>query len=126
MNLRHLLVSGGLVLAGLFVVLPAAAQLLSPAEFLGYELGSRFTPHHRVVAYVEHVVAQASTVRFEHYGATNEGRPLLVAIVSSAENMARLEDLRTNNLKLTGLMEGASSGPTPALVWLSTYTATSR
>ncbi len=33
--------------------------------------------------------------------------------------MARLEDLRTNNLKLTGLMEGASSGPTPALVWLS-------
>ncbi len=119
MNLRHLLVSGGLVLAGLFVVLPAAAQLLSPAEFLGYELGSRFTPHHRVVAYVEHVAAQASTVRLEHYGATNEGRPLLVAIVSSAENMARLEDLRTNNLKLTGLMEGTPSGPTPALVWLS-------
>ncbi len=119
MNLRHLLALGGLVLAGLLLALPAAAQLLSPADFLGYDLGSRFTPHHRVVAYVEHVAAQASTVRLQRYGATNEGRPLMVALVSSAENMARLEDIRTNNLKLTGLMEGASNGPTPAIVWLS-------
>lgn len=119
MTLRHLLASGGLVLAGFLVALPAAAQLLAPADFLGYALGSRFTPHHRVVAYVEHVAAQASTVRLERYGVTHEGRPLLVAIVSSAENMARLEEIRTNNLKRTGMMEGTPDGATPALVWLS-------
>ena len=119
MNLRSLLATGGLVLTGLLAALPAAAQVRSPADFLGYELGSRFTPHHRVVAYVEHVAAQSPIVRLEPYGATNENRPLMVAIVSSAENMARLEDIRTNNLKLTGLMEGAANGSTPAIVWLS-------
>ena len=103
------------------IVLPAAGQdrLLSPAEFLGYELGERFTPHHRVVAYVEHVAAQAAHVEVEQYGLTNEGRPLLLAVVSSAANVARREVIRTNNLKLTGLMEGPPDGTTPAIVWLS-------
>ncbi|MFQ5570625.1 MAG: M14 family metallopeptidase [Rhodothermales bacterium] len=110
-----------LLVLSLCAVSSAGAQdrLLSPAEFLGYELGSRFTPHHRVVDYVEHVAAHASTVRLQRYGETNEGRPLLVALVSSEENMARLEDIRTNNLKMTGLLDGEPNGTTPALVWLS-------
>ncbi len=121
MTLRQLLRTSGFVLACLVVALPAAAQdrLLSPADFLGYELGERFTPHHRVVAYVEHVAAHAPNVEVEQYGVTNEGRPLLVAVVSSTANMARLETIRLNNLKLTGLMEGTPDGDTPAIVWLS-------
>ena len=31
----------------------AAAQVPTPETFLGYALGERFTPHHRVVDYVE-------------------------------------------------------------------------
>ncbi|MDX1545774.1 MAG: M14 family metallopeptidase [Rhodothermales bacterium] len=101
--------------------LPGRAQdrLLSPAEFLGYALGERFTPHHRVVDYVEHVAAHAPAVRLEPYGETNEGRPLLTAVVASAENMARLEQIRTDNLRRAGLLEGAPEGPPVALVWLS-------
>ena len=42
-----------------FLLIPlvhsAEAQLRSPADFLGYELGERFTPHHRVTDYVRHV-----------------------------------------------------------------------
>ncbi len=121
MTLRQLIGTGSLILACLVGALPTTAQdrLLSPADFLGYRLGERFTPHHRVVAYVEHVAAHAPTVELEQYGLTNEGRPLLLAIVSSAANMARLETIRTNNLKLTGLLEGTPDGATPAIVWLS-------
>ncbi len=108
----------------LLAALPAAAQptadgLLAPAAFLGYELGSRFTPHHRVVAYVEHVTAHAPAVRLERYGVTNEGRPLLLATVTTPANRDRLEQIRTDNLKRAGLLAGAPEGPPVAVVWLS-------
>ena len=93
--------------------------LRSPAAFLGYELGDRFTRHHRVVDYVEHVAANVPNVRLERYGETYEGRPLMVAYVSSAENMARLEQIRTDNLGRTGMAGGTNGDTNPALVWLS-------
>ncbi|RMF60867.1 MAG: zinc carboxypeptidase, partial [Bacteroidetes bacterium] len=103
------------------LALPASGQdrLLAPADFLGYEPGTRFTPHHRVVAYFEHVAAASPNVRLEYYGETYEGRPLLVAYVARPDYLARLDAIRTNNLRLAGLAEGAVDGPTAALVWLS-------
>lgn len=100
---------------------PVQAQpaLQSPADFLGYPLGTRFTPHHRVMAYVDHVAAARANVQTKPYGTTYEGRPLRVVLVSSQANMDRLETIRTNNLKMTGLMEGTPEGPARSLVWLS-------
>lgn len=99
------------------------AQLKSPEEFLGYKIGSRYTPHWKIVGYFQQVAAAASSqVKLEQYGFTNEGRPLLLAFVASPENLNRLEQIRQNNLRLAQLAndnippmeEGA-----PALVWLS-------
>jgi len=97
----------------------AQTQLQSPDEFLGYTLGSRFTPHHKVVAYYEHVSSVMTNVTSQRYGLTNELRPLMVNIISSQENMDKLEQIRTDNLKRTGLMEGAPSGDNIGIVWLS-------
>ena len=98
----------------------SVAQLKSPEQFLGYKLGERFTPHYKIVQYFQHAAAaMPQQVKLETYGETNEGRPLLLATISSAENMGRLEEIRTNNLKLTGLQSGAASINTPAIVWLS-------
>ena len=97
----------------------AQAQLQSPGEFLGYELGADFTPHLKVVDYVEHVAAEAANVNILQYGTTYEGRPLMLAVVSSEANMARLEALREANLSRAGLMEGATDENSPAIVWLS-------
>jgi hypothetical protein len=96
------------------------AQPLSPSQFLGYELGSQFTRHHEVVDYFKHVeAASPSNVKLQFYGTTNERRQLLLAFVSSAENMKKLEDLRLNNLKNIGLAEGTPNADMPAIVWLS-------
>lgn len=105
----------------LFLPLTALAQTppRTPADFLGYGLGNRFTPHHRVIDYVEHVAAHAPNVRVEPYGTTYEGRPLVAVFVSSPANMARLEEIRTNNLKRAGLLPGEPVGTSPAIVWLS-------
>ncbi len=98
----------------------AMAQLKSPEQFLGYKLGERFTPHYKIVQYFEHAAAaMPQLIKLESYGQTYEGRPLLLATVSTAENMSRLEEIRTNNLKLTGLQAGAGVTNSPAIVWLS-------
>ncbi|NNF03000.1 MAG: zinc carboxypeptidase [Rhodothermales bacterium] len=116
----------GLFFALLFATsLPAApsagAQALrSPSEFLGYELGSRFTPHHRVMDYVRHADAASPLVSVISYGESVEHRELSLAFVASEANHARLEDIRTNNLALAGLADGqALLDVAPALVWLS-------
>ncbi|RYD82045.1 MAG: zinc carboxypeptidase [Sphingobacteriales bacterium] len=100
--------------------LNSIAQLKSPDQFLGYKLGERFTPHYKIVQYFEHAAAAApQLMKLEKYGETNEGRPLMLASISSPENMGRLEEIRTNNLKLTGLQAGTGNTSSPAIVWLS-------
>jgi len=98
------------------------AQLKSPEEFLGYKIGTHFTPHWKVVNYFQHVAANASaTMKLQQYGETNEGRPLLVSFISSAENIQNLENIRKNNLRLANLSVDrmAANETTPAIVWLS-------
>lgn len=94
------------------------AQLQSPDEFLGYTLGERFTPHHRVVDYFEHVASNHEQVDLINYGSTYEGRPLYLAIVTSPENYKRLESIRLEQLKAAGLENGESQQDV-AIVWLS-------
>jgi hypothetical protein len=96
-----------------------AQNLKSPDEFLGYELGTRFTPHHKVVAYYEHVADQLGNVKLHHYGQTNELRPLVAALLSSQKNMDNWEQIRTDNLKRAKMMDGAPVGDKVAIVWLS-------
>ncbi len=94
----------------------SAQDLQSPSEFLGYELGSSFTRHHQVVDYYEYLASAASDrVKLEEYGKTNEGRKLLIAYVSSADNLQNLETIRTEHLKSTSGESTASK----AIVWLS-------
>lgn len=102
------------------VSLPLNAQkLLSPKEFLGYDLGDRFTPHHRAMEYFKHVSDEMPNVELIEYGETYEHRPLVYAIVTSAENFKNREQIRLDNLRRTGLAEGAASGDKKAIVWMS-------
>ncbi|WP_325134224.1 M14 family metallopeptidase [Hymenobacter sp.] len=122
--IRSLLLAGGLLAAG-----PARAQspaadaagpLLTPAQFLGYALGSRFTPQADVNRYAAHVVAHApGQMKLVRYGQTYEHRPLLVVEVASRENFAKLDDIAHNNRRLAGLDPGAASRQLPAVAWLS-------
>ena len=97
------------------------AQAPSPEAFLGYPIGSRYTPHYKIVQYFEAVAsADPTMVKLQRYGQTNEGRPLLVAFIGRPENIARLEEIRKNNLRLAGILEDqAPTEAAPAIIWLS-------
>jgi hypothetical protein len=97
-----------------------AQNIQSPSDFLGYELGSQFSRHHQVVDYFKHISSEMpNQVKLEKYGETYERRPLLLAFVSSEENMRNLETIRENNLKSAGILPGTSSTNDIAIVWLS-------
>ncbi|RDK85586.1 M14 family metallopeptidase [Marinirhabdus gelatinilytica] len=102
----------------LFISATLTAQLQSPAEFLGYEVGAQFSRHADVVRYFEHVAANSEMVTFDTYGKTNERRPLTYAVVTSPQNMANIDQIRRDNLKHIGL-ENGSANPQTAIVWLS-------
>lgn len=97
-----------------------AQQIRSPSEFLGYKLGSQFTPHARIVDYFKYVAGVSKNVRLQQYGTTNEGRPLMVMFIASDENINRLPEIRQHNLSLAG--QGDSNTAlknAPVIVWLS-------
>src|SRR5687768_1288011 len=97
----------------------AQDSLRTPAEFLGYDPGERFTSHHRAVEYFEHVASVLPNAEVFHYGKTYEDRPLIYLAITSPENFKQLENIRSNNLKRTGLAEGTPTGQKVAIVWLS-------
>ena len=82
---------------------PAVAQeILSPAEFFGYEAGERFTDFGQVRSYAEALASASDQVELRQYGVTPEGRPLLLLVLSrsgtlnqvdrSLESLARLTE----------------------------------
>ncbi len=106
----------------LLLVSGTHAQLKSPDVFLGYKVGTHYTPHYRIVQYFQHLAKEApQQLKLEQYGETNEGRPLLLATIASAQNMSNIEAIRTNNLRLANATrdKAAPNDNAPAIVWLS-------
>lgn len=103
------------------VLIINAQSLQSPEQFLGYSIGTKFTPAYKVVNYFNAVAQSApSMVKLIKYGETYEGRDLLAAFISSPENISRLEDIRQNNLRLASITNGNSTTTdAPVIVWLS-------
>ncbi|MGV3767891.1 MAG: M14 metallopeptidase family protein [Chitinophagaceae bacterium] len=99
------------------------AQTVSSSEkFLGYKVGTKFTPHYRIVDYFRQMATtHPDRIKLEQYGETYEGRPLVLAFVSSPEHIGKLEQVRLNNLRLAQLSNDktAPSEKAPAIVWLS-------
>jgi len=112
-----------IILSFLFLAIGVAglnAQIKTPDEFLGYPLGSRFTPHAQIIAYFKYVAAQNKNIQLITYGQTYEHRELIVAIVSSKKNMDNLEQIRESNLDLSRAgQKGINMVKQPAVLWLS-------
>jgi len=97
----------------------SAQNLESPNSFLEYQLGDKFTFHHQVVDYFKHLSENSDQIILKQYGETYEGRPLYYAVISSAENIRQLEEIRSKNLAQTGLNGNLGATAEKAVVWLS-------
>ncbi|MCH1548330.1 MAG: M14 family metallopeptidase, partial [Flavobacteriaceae bacterium] len=104
-----------------FLSISQSQNIQSPSDFLGYELGTKFSRHNQVVDYFKYVSNELpNKVILEKYGETNERRPLYVSYISSPENILKLEEIRKNNLNNTGVLKSNTKlDNNIAIVWLS-------
>jgi hypothetical protein len=78
---------------------PYQTGISTPESFLGYGIGEQHTRHDLIVAYLEKLADQSSRATLIDYGKTHEGRRLVMLVVSSEENLGRLEEIKTEHLK---------------------------
>ena len=95
------------------------ASVPAPAAIIGHEIGEWHLSHDRLVQYMRALSETSERVRWQETGKTYEGRPLLLLAISSPQNLARLEEIRTQHLALS---DPRSDAPTidemPAVVWM--------
>lgn len=88
--------------AALLVAAGLAAQVPSPTEFLGHEIGAdhRLCNHTDLLRYFEAIDAASDRVKLVELGATSYGRKLVMAVITSPANHERLDELRTISQRL--------------------------
>ncbi len=97
----------------------AQFSILPPDRFLPHKVGTQFTDHASLVDYYRHVDNNSERVKVIEFGRTWQQRPQILAIVSSPENMRRIEDIRLNNLRSAGVLPGTGDQSNPiTIVWL--------
>jgi hypothetical protein len=73
----------------------------SPEAVLGHRIGTRHTRPAQLVEYFKAIAELSPRVTVEEYARSHQGRPLLVGIVTSPENHARIDEIRRENLQLS-------------------------
>lgn len=95
-------------------------------QALGYDAGDRISSPEAIVKYLEALAAaRPDRVKLRDYGRTWEGRRLVYAVVGSAANIRRLDEIKAGMVKLsdprkTSEAEAAKLVESlPAIVWLA-------
>jgi hypothetical protein len=70
----------------------------TPAQFLGYEIGTHHTRHDRIVAYMQELARLSDRATYREIGATYEHRVMPVLTVTSPANHANLEQIRQQHI----------------------------
>jgi hypothetical protein len=83
---------------------PAATAVPTPESVLGFVPGEdrRLADWGQVLTYVKALDAASDRVSVEEVGKTTQGRPFVVATVTSEANRERLEEIRQANARIAG------------------------
>jgi zinc carboxypeptidase/biotin protein ligase-like protein len=104
---------------------PLDPAVPSPDQVLGYPLGAKFTPHYRILAYLDSLDRASNRVMMEQYGTTEEGRPLVLLAISDPQNLARRAEIQAAYLQLADPRRANDArarkmaDDLPVAVWLS-------
>ncbi|RUO79299.1 M14 family zinc carboxypeptidase [Pseudidiomarina taiwanensis] len=95
-------------------------------DTLGYPVGSRISSPEQIYTYFQALAeAHPEQIKLRYYGESWEGRPLFYAIISSAKNIAQLDDFEANMQRLADPRQTSEREAKqliesmPASVWLS-------
>src|ERR1041385_7614794 len=102
----------------------ALAQVPTPDQYLGYKLGDHFTSWDHILDYFNELTKKSNLITVQTFGHTYEGRPLVLAVITSPKNRARLDEIRSDMMSIANGDADASKAATiakndPAVVWLA-------
>lgn len=105
---------------------PYRENVPRPQSFLRYDVGQFHTNYSQMERVIEAIAKAASDrVRIADIGLTNEHRMQHLVIISSPENMTRIDEIKANVAKLTDPRRTTNqeaqniSANTPIIVWLA-------
>lgn len=71
----------------------------TPADFLGYDIGTHHTRHDQIVAYVRELARLSDRASYQEIGRTYGHRVMPVLTVTAPENHARIEQIRAEHVR---------------------------
>ncbi len=100
-----------------------------PTSIQGYYPGKRHIRHDQLIRYLETLADASPRAKLEITGFTHEQRPLVLLAISSAENIAKLDEIRNNRSLNNGPLviwlgysvhgnEASGSNTAPLISWL--------
>ncbi len=102
------------------------AEVPTSKQVLRYDWGEDISSHYQIETYLRRLAkACPDRTKLVQYGESSEGRSLNYLVISSPENIANLDEVNENNLKLA---DPRTLGPTeavdliennPAVIWLA-------
>lgn len=94
-----------------------ATNVPTPEQVFGFEVGEWHARHDQIQRYFEQLASQSERAQLEVIGYSHEQRPLLQLVVSSPENLARLDQIHSQHLaQVRG--SAAVSDNSPVVIWL--------
>ena len=81
----------------------------TPKEALGFEIGSRYCEWGDVLHYAETLARVSDRVRLVELGRTHEARRFVQLVISSPKNIANLDQIKADHLKLITISVAASA-----------------
>lgn len=87
---------------------PYDPAIVTPAAFLGFEVGTMHVSHDRLLAYMRELDRESDRITLQEYGRSHEGRPLLCLTITDPSNQARLDAIRETRARLTDPVQSGS------------------
>ncbi len=98
----------------------------TPDQVLGFPVGERSASSAEIVEYAYQLAESSNRVEVVEYARTYEDRPLIYLVISSPENLSRIETIQANMARLADPRDGLSTrerenliAETPAVAWMS-------
>ena len=96
------------------------ANIPTPQKFLGYQVGEQHVTPYETITYMKELARLSDRFHIETYAKTFENRELLLVTVTSPQNYARIEQIKTEHQKLVNPSQSGNLDlqKMPIVVWM--------
>ena len=101
------------------------SAISKPEKFLGFEVGDRVATSLQIVESLEAWSSQSERIKVIEYARSHEGRPLHAVFISSPDNISRLDEIKSDIVRISDARKINDSEASqiikelPAIAWMA-------